>query len=88
MSDDKRFSVGDIVSLNSGGHSMTVLSANKQSVSCVWSVRGDIKKGSFPAHALKETEADANQSLAALIKESMKLDESTKLQSLDRENAK
>ena len=47
------FKIGDVVSLNSGGHLMTVVSTDEGSVTCDWSVRGDIKSKSFPAGALK-----------------------------------
>jgi uncharacterized protein YodC (DUF2158 family) len=53
MSQEKQFSVGETVSLNSGGHLMTVLSIDEETVTCEWSVRGDIKTKSFPARVLK-----------------------------------
>jgi uncharacterized protein YodC (DUF2158 family) len=54
MSDeDAVFEVGDVVSLKSGGHLMTVASINEGSVTCDWSVRDDVKSKSFPAAELK-----------------------------------
>jgi len=47
------FKIGDVVSLNSGGHLMTVVSTDEGSVTCDWSVTGDIKSKSFPTGALK-----------------------------------
>jgi uncharacterized protein YodC (DUF2158 family) len=48
--------VGDTVSLNSGGHIMTVASIDEGSVTCDWSVRGDGKSKSFPVAELKKAE--------------------------------
>lgn len=52
--ENKAFSVGDVVSLKSGGHLMTVASIEEDSVTCDWSVRGDVKSKSFPAAELKK----------------------------------
>jgi uncharacterized protein YodC (DUF2158 family) len=55
MSDEETvLKVGDVVSLNSGGHLMTVASIDEGSVTCDWSVRGDIKSKSFPTAELKK----------------------------------
>jgi uncharacterized protein YodC (DUF2158 family) len=47
------FKVGDVVSLNSGGQSMTVVSIDEGYVTSDWSVRGDVKSKSSPIEALK-----------------------------------
>ena len=47
------FKVGDTVKLNSDSHLMTVVSVAEDSITCNWSVRGDIKSKSFPVAALK-----------------------------------
>jgi uncharacterized protein YodC (DUF2158 family) len=57
MSDDTVLKVGDTVSLNSGGHVMTVASVDGDSVTCDWSVKGDVKSKSFAAAELKKAEA-------------------------------
>jgi hypothetical protein len=49
MSQEKQFAVGETLSLNSGGHLMTVFSMDEETITCVWSVRGDIKTKAFPA---------------------------------------
>jgi uncharacterized protein YodC (DUF2158 family) len=55
MSDeDAVFKVGDVVSLKRGGHLMTVASIDESSVTCDWSVRGDVKSKSFPSEELKQ----------------------------------
>jgi uncharacterized protein YodC (DUF2158 family) len=51
------FKVGDVVSLNSGEHLRTIISVDENSVTCVWSVKGDAKSKSYPAKALKKAEA-------------------------------
>jgi uncharacterized protein YodC (DUF2158 family) len=48
------FKVGDVVRVKSGGNLMTVVSIDQGSVTCDWSVRGDIKSKSFPSAALEE----------------------------------
>jgi uncharacterized protein YodC (DUF2158 family) len=50
------FKVGDTVRLKSGGHLMTVASIDESSVTCDWSVRGDIKSKSFPAAELEKAD--------------------------------
>lgn len=55
VSEDPMFKVGDTVCLNSGGHLMTVV-AISDSVTCEWSVKGDIKSKAFPDAALKKAE--------------------------------
>jgi len=72
MLEEKQLAVGATVSLVSGGHVMTILAIEDHSVSCAWSVRGDIKTKSFPISALKKAEAEPS-SLGDLIKESMKI---------------
>jgi uncharacterized protein YodC (DUF2158 family) len=51
------FKVGDVVSLNSGEHLRTIISVDENSVTCVWSVKGDAKSTSYPAKALKKADA-------------------------------
>lgn len=58
MSADTVFKVGDTVKLNSDGHLMTVVSVAEDSITCDWSVRGDVKSKSFPAAALKKAVFD------------------------------
>jgi uncharacterized protein YodC (DUF2158 family) len=71
---DTVLKVGDTVKLNSDGHLMTVVSIDKDSVTCDWSVRGDIKSKSFPAEALEKAKKEPG-TLRELILASMKLDE-------------
>jgi len=54
MSADTVFEVGDTVKLKSDGHLMTVVSVAEDSITCDWSVRGDVKSKSFPVAALKK----------------------------------
>lgn len=54
MPEDAGLKVGDIVTLKSGGHLMTVASIDEGSVTCDWSVRGDVKSKSFPAAELQK----------------------------------
>ena len=56
MTDDGVFKVGDTVTLKSGGHLMTVASIDEGSVTCDWSLRGDIKSKSFPAAELQKAD--------------------------------
>jgi uncharacterized protein YodC (DUF2158 family) len=56
MPEDSTVKVGDVVSYNSGGHLMTVISIDENSVTCVWSVKGDAKSKSYPAEALKKAD--------------------------------
>jgi uncharacterized protein YodC (DUF2158 family) len=65
MSEATVFEIGDVVRLKSGGHLMTVVSIDQGSVTCDWSVRGDIKSKSFPAAALEP--ADPPLSLEAML---------------------
>jgi uncharacterized protein YodC (DUF2158 family) len=72
MSDeDTVLKVGDVVSLNSGGHLMTVASIDDASVTCDWSVRGDVKSKSFPAEALKKAAAPAEPLTAEQVAQSL-----------------
>jgi len=43
MSEDTALKVGDTVTLKSDGHLMTVASIDEGSVTCDWSVRGDVR---------------------------------------------
>jgi len=56
MPEDAGLKVGDIVTLKSGGHLMTVASIDEGSVTCDWSVRGDVKSKSFPAAELQKAD--------------------------------
>jgi uncharacterized protein YodC (DUF2158 family) len=56
VTDDGVFKVGDTVTLKSGGHLMTVASVDEGSVTCDWSLRGDIKSKSFPAAELQKAD--------------------------------
>jgi uncharacterized protein YodC (DUF2158 family) len=58
MSVDTVFKVGDTVTLNSDCHLMTVISIDEDSITCAWSVRGDVKSRSFPVAALKKAVSD------------------------------
>jgi uncharacterized protein YodC (DUF2158 family) len=58
MSVDTLFEVGDTVKLNSDGHLTTVVSIAENSITCDWSVRGDVKSKSFPVAALKKAVSD------------------------------
>lgn len=58
MSADTVFKVGDTVKLKSDGHLMTVVSVAEDSITCDWSVRGDVKSKSFPVTALKKAVSD------------------------------
>lgn len=71
MSQDKCFKIGAIVSLNSGGHPMTVINIGDDGVTCAWSIRDDIKTKSFPTAALKD--ASASKTLSELIEDSMEI---------------
>ena len=69
MSVDIVFKVGDTVKLNSDGHLMTVVSIAEDSITCDWSVRGDVKSKSFPVAALKKAVSDetANEARRAAV---------------------
>ena len=56
MPEDAGLKVGDVVTLKSGGHLMTVASIDEGSVTCDWSVRGDVKSKSFPAAELQKAD--------------------------------
>jgi uncharacterized protein YodC (DUF2158 family) len=57
MTDDPTaFKVGDVVRLKSLGHVMTVASIDESSVTCDWSLRGDIKSKSFAAAELEKAD--------------------------------
>jgi uncharacterized protein YodC (DUF2158 family) len=58
MSVETVLKVGDTVKLASDGHIMTVVSIVEDSITCDWSVRGDVKSKSFPAAALKNAVSD------------------------------
>jgi len=65
------FAPGDIVALKSGGHSMTVVSAEENDIECLWlGDAGELFRQSIPAVALTvleqseaedEAEADADE---------------------------
>jgi uncharacterized protein YodC (DUF2158 family) len=69
--EDTALKVGDVVSYNSGGHLMTIISIDENSVTCVWSVKGDAKSKSYPAEALKK--AAPPFSLEQVVLNAMKL---------------
>ena len=48
------FAVGDTVRLKSGGSIMTVDNIEGDKVTCVWSVKGDIKRETFTAASLQK----------------------------------
>ena len=54
MSEDTALKVGDTVTLKSDGHLMTVASIDEGSVTCDWSVRGDVRSKSFLAAELQK----------------------------------
>ena len=55
MAEDAGLKVGDTVTLKSGGHLITVASIDDEgSVTCDWSVRGDVKSKSFLAAELQK----------------------------------
>lgn len=56
MSEDTALKVGDTVTLKSDGQLMTVASIDEGSVTCDWSVRGDVGSKSFLAAELQKTE--------------------------------
>jgi uncharacterized protein YodC (DUF2158 family) len=56
MSEDGVLKVGDTVCLNSGGHLMTVASIEGDSVTCDWSVKGDVKSKSFSVAEMKKSD--------------------------------
>jgi uncharacterized protein YodC (DUF2158 family) len=62
------FKIGDIVTLSSGGHLMTVVSIDQEDVTCAWSVKDDVKSKSFPSDAL--TKAEKPATLEELLSES------------------
>jgi uncharacterized protein YodC (DUF2158 family) len=54
------FKVGDVVRLNSGGHLRTIISFDENTVTCVWSVKGDARSKSYPAQALEKADAPSD----------------------------
>jgi uncharacterized protein YodC (DUF2158 family) len=63
---EQSFKIGDIVTLASGGHLMTVISIDREdAITCAWSVRGDVKSGGFPLAAL--IKGDKPQTLEELL---------------------
>ena len=51
------FAPGDVVTLKSGGHSMTVVSVGDEAIDCVWfSYDGELFRQSIPAVALSVIE--------------------------------
>ncbi len=67
MSEDVELKVGDVVVLKSGGHKMTVASTDGSSVTCDWSVRGDIKSKCFAVAQLTTDIPEAPLTLEQLI---------------------
>lgn len=63
----RAFEIGDTVTLKSGGHLMTIISIDRKSTTCAWSVKGDIKSKSFPSAALKK--ADASPPIEQLLEQ-------------------
>ena len=56
------FAPGDIVALKSGGHSMTVVSAEENEIECLWlGDAGELFRQSIPAVALTMLESEAEQ---------------------------
>ena len=56
------FAPGDIVALKSGGHSMTVVSAEENGIECLWlGDAGELFRQSIPAVALTVLESEAKQ---------------------------
>jgi uncharacterized protein YodC (DUF2158 family) len=54
------FAPGDIVALKSGGHTMTVVSADESDIDCLWlGDAGELFRQSIPAVALITIERDA-----------------------------
>jgi uncharacterized protein YodC (DUF2158 family) len=58
--EETMFKVGDVVRLNSGGHLRTIISLDENTVTCVWSVKGDARSTSYPAQALEKTDAPSD----------------------------
>ncbi len=50
--------VGDVVRLNSGGPSMTVVGIVTESVTCVWQGNGEAVEATFPEVCLTEVKED------------------------------
>ena len=69
MSADTVFEVGETVKLKSDGHLMTVVSVAEDSITCDWSVRGDVKSKSFPVAALKKAVSDGPDGGANLLEQ-------------------
>ncbi len=56
------FAPGDIVALKSGGHSMTVVSAEENDIECLWlGDAGELFRQSIPAVALTMLESSEAQ---------------------------
>lgn len=50
---------GDVVTLKSGGHPLTVVEVNEDNVSCLWmGVEGDLFRETLPLAALEPVELD------------------------------
>lgn len=50
---------GDVVTLKSGGHPLTVVEVNADNVSCLWmGVEGDLFRETLPLAALEPVEVD------------------------------
>jgi uncharacterized protein YodC (DUF2158 family) len=56
ISEEAAFAVGDTVRPNSGSDLMTVTSIDRDSVTCVWFVKGIVKSQAFPTKALQKSD--------------------------------
>jgi uncharacterized protein YodC (DUF2158 family) len=53
---------GDVVTLKSGGHPLTVVEVNADNISCLWmGVEGDLFRETLPLAALEPVEADDSE---------------------------
>lgn len=53
---------GDVVTLKSGGHPLTVVEVNKENVECLWmGIDGDLFRETLPLVALESAELDPEE---------------------------
>jgi uncharacterized protein YodC (DUF2158 family) len=53
---------GDVVTLKSGGHPLTVVEVNADNISCLWmGVEGDLFRETLPLAALEPVEAEDSE---------------------------
>ena len=53
---------GDVVTLKSGGHPLTVVEVNEDNVSCLWmGVEGDLFRETLPLAALEPVEVEEDE---------------------------